>query len=406
METMATRCMRIGLVKPDEQSFRNILAAMVACGFQVADSEKLTWLNELKRLLRGKAKRSPVPDPYVTTFPGSHEELPQPFKATYAEEEILEMEPSKAADMVARLPLRRTSRIVRGQSQLALPSQQQPVAPTPNMMQAGMSGLQAMMANDHMKNLMAQNPMMAMMACMMSMAQPQSQQPPPPPQRVEPVITFMRAPEPAAAPRNRPQESDHRQPLFDTGLPDTEESMPDSALSEVDAQSMVVQEALKRRETEKANAKKDAKKAVAKKAAAKKAGAMKKPAAAPEKVKEEKKVKKEPAEKNDKTAKTPMKAKLDKNVKEEKPVVKEEEKMAAKSGSGTCSGIKGKSIYGLARDQFKKDWMAKHDHLSKEEKKAWEAQWQSSDECQEVLRKMSETERKKRRLDHLFAEIN
>ena len=56
----------------------------------------------------------------------------------------------------------------------------------------------------------------------------------------------------------------------------------------------------------------------------------------------------------------------------------------------------GKSSYGVAKDLFKAKF--------KGAKQDFEASWRASDACQVALSKMSWSELKKRRLDHLWVE--
>ena len=78
-----------------------------------------------------------------------------------------------------------------------------------------------------------------------------------------------------------------------------------------------------------------------------------------------------------------------------KPVKKSAPKTkSASKGSGSQSHVRGKSIYGLARDKFKSEFKGKAAD--------WEAAWKKSKACQQVLSKMSHAERVKRRLDYLW----
>eukprot|EP00438_Fugacium_kawagutii_P028782 Skav214374 [mRNA] locus=scaffold1789:24432:28522:+ [translate_table: standard] len=76
-----------------------------------------------------------------------------------------------------------------------------------------------------------------------------------------------------------------------------------------------------------------------------------------------------------------------------KDASKKETNKKGQSKSKSTSGVFGKSIYGLERDRFKKNFRGSG---------SWEEAWRRSKECQSVLAKMSAAERAKRRLSHLY----
>lgn len=91
---------------------------------------------------------------------------------------------------------------------------------------------------------------------------------------------------------------------------------------------------------------------------------------------------------------SPKKGKIEAARDKEKKTAKKA-KLEAANADDSKERPKGKSIYGLERDKFR----AAHGGTPKES----QAAWLNSEECQQVLEKMSEAERKKRRLEHHFS---
>lgn len=83
LEILSTRALAVGLFKPDEKTFKNILGAGVSAGLELAAQEKLPMMTELKRILRNGAKRSSHPTPWMDRYPCAPGELPDTLRKCY-----------------------------------------------------------------------------------------------------------------------------------------------------------------------------------------------------------------------------------------------------------------------------------------------------------------------------------
>ena len=393
IQVLADRCMSIGVVKPTEVSYKNVLSAGVAAGLVLQPHEKIPFLNELKRLVTTAAKKRQRPEPYISRYPTSAAELPAQLQICYEADPAAELEGGSARALSAGLRCRRPRAGAHVDSLAIVPAASHAAVPQPSMGMASKAGMPManMMASMHgmhgmggkggmpmaggcgMPGLDPNHPVFGMFMGMMNynMQMMMMQNAHGYSQSDGIKIQMNNSPHPAAAPSSPVVPCR----LFDTGLDD---SQPDSAndataphVTEAAGQQLsIVEAALNAREKAKAKNKAMPEGDSSEQKAKPKAKAKAKAKGATSKAKAE--------------ATTAAKAKASSSKAKTKP--------KAKAASATCSGIKGKSIYGLARDKFKASFSGD----------AWEEAWQSSKECQNVLSKMSKAERVKRKLDHLY----
>ena len=248
IQVLAERTLNIGFFRPTEPGYKAILAAGCANGMTVQPSENLPFLNELKRLVRGGAKKRPKPSIWLLKFPNSPSELPPALlESAYAAddppvalEDVAEAAALKATvDLGCRKSKKALQERPETSSMAMVPMASQLPAVGAGMMSMG--GAPGTMQNQlqtmlQMAQMMATNPMMCQMMTMMSQA---------PQQQGDIPLTMLgprghagqsdaRASCPAAAtpttpagsPRNDSQEQDslpmhpaeEKVPLFDVGV--------------------------------------------------------------------------------------------------------------------------------------------------------------------------------------------
>ena len=102
LEVLSTRALAVGLFKPDEKTFKNILGAGVAAGLELAAQEKLPMMTELKRILRNAAKRNSHPTPWLTIYPCLPGDLPDTLRKCYETDPPAGLVGMAAADLPCR----------------------------------------------------------------------------------------------------------------------------------------------------------------------------------------------------------------------------------------------------------------------------------------------------------------
>lgn len=95
------------LRRPNEVSFKNVFAAGVASGMSLAPEERLPYLSELKRVVRGEAKRLGTPDPFLRRYPAAPEDLPEAFRSAYFDDPPANVDGGSARALNAGLGCRR-----------------------------------------------------------------------------------------------------------------------------------------------------------------------------------------------------------------------------------------------------------------------------------------------------------
>ena len=272
IDVLASRAMSIGLTRPSEPSFRNILAAGSAHGLSISPQERLPFLNELKRKLRKVSMQSTVQH-----YPATPAELDsEMLEAAYgADDRPSQCQEAVAAALAAQgsLPWRRSSknhvRLDGTSTDLQVIPATSRISSSSSSMQGQEGGFMNMMTQMSQIATMAQNPMFMQMMMMMMMGGGRQQQQS---QEVPLQMFPKKAPaEPCKSPPSTPgstavdgdsqpqqQEIGDLQPkeLFDLGLGHEDENSHTPNTS-VETQATVMELALQKRQSIKDVAKED-----------------------------------------------------------------------------------------------------------------------------------------------------
>ena len=117
LTAVADRCVFIGLHLPTEQTCQGVVATMIEAGVPAPTAPaKFDLLREFKKLLKTKTKHQPPCGTHLVQYPASPHDLPSElFSAAYEEEG-----PNQRSDTLGvsthGIPLRKTSKLVRGDS--------------------------------------------------------------------------------------------------------------------------------------------------------------------------------------------------------------------------------------------------------------------------------------------------
>lgn len=330
------------------------------------------YLEELKRIVALGRKGKPLPVPYITKFPNDPTDLPPKLKQCFVGATMGGVEEGHGLAARSQVDLRRSSKSQRPGAIVPF-HPKGPASATASMPVGamGMPGAPGGMDPSMMMMMMGAQYFMSMM-----------QQGVTPFQASPKDLVYLtpqgkgtHAPRTPWAPSKSPpaDESQESQPeatpavkplqLFDTGADDEKNCAGARKTSSKGLTAIEQAQVVETATSERAMMKPMKKPAASKPAAAK-------PAASKGKAKALASEKSKPVKKS--AAKT----------------------TSASKGTGSQSGVHGKSIYGLARDKFKSEFKGKAAD--------WEAAWKKSKACQQVLSKMSHAERVKRGLDHLW----
>ena len=388
VKVLADRCMAIGVVRPTEVSYKNVLSAGVAAGLVLTPHEKLPYLTELKRLVTSAAKRREKPEPYLCRYPTSAGELPAALQACYEADPAANVEGGSARALSAGLRCRRPRAGAHVESLAIVPATSHAAVPQPSMgpmagvprmpmasMMAGMHGMHGMggkggmpMAGGcGMPGIDPNHPMFGMFMGMMNYNMQMMMMQNTHGQGDGIKIQMNNSPRPAA-----PSSPVVPRQLFETGPDDSQPESATDATAPGVAEADAEEAAPKTTEATKTTKAAGEQLSIVEAALIAREKAKAKNQAALEGNSSKQKAKSKPkAKAKGATSKAKAKAKTAAKAKASSSKAKAE----AKAASKTCSGIKGKSIYGLARDNFKANFSGD----------AWEEAWQSSQECQNVL---------------------
>ena len=274
IQVLAERTLNIGFFRPTEPGYKIILAAGCANGMTVQPSENLPFINELKRLVRGGAKKRPKPSPWLLRFPNQPSELPPALlESAYAADDppVSLQNLAEAAALKASVDLgcRKSKKALHEKTEASSWSMV-PATPAsamgagiqmgmPGNMQNQMQGMQGML---QMCQMMASNPMLFQMMNMMANSG----------QQEIPITMIGKRSDraspscpgtPASSPKNDSQEQEvppsepeakaaeaPKIPLFDLGAPDEkdlESDLQKKAQSMVASQAKVMERALEER---------------------------------------------------------------------------------------------------------------------------------------------------------------
>ena len=180
IQVLAERTLNIGFFRPTEPGYKIILAAGCANGMTVQPSENLPFINELKRLVRGGAKKRPKPSPWLLRFPNQPGELPPALlESAYAADDppvsLQNVEEAAALKAPVDLGCRKSKKALHEKTEASSWSMV-PATPAsamgagiqmgmPGNMQNQMQGMQGML---QMCQMMASNPMLFQMMNMMA----------------------------------------------------------------------------------------------------------------------------------------------------------------------------------------------------------------------------------------------
>ena len=404
MEQVACRLRRLGIHTASEVALRHIFSIALKAGLQCnqdPDSLKMSF-NELKRIVKQTCKGAPRMREHLTKYPHSPSELPKwLFDEAYDTEdmpEALNVSQAEVAGQAALISCRSNNKLLTknkpGTQMVQCAPQPQQGVPQMGMGMPDQSGACFQMMN------MWSNMWMNMMGANQHPQQQQPQQQSPVPlQFMKPInrgqkalgngdeVTENGGQLQSSASALVPQSSPSALvPVLPVGSEAKDPVTPpqQSALQlPPAAQVELVAEATQARKDAKTEqAKVDEKATVPVKAKAK----------AKSKAKAKEKAKAEAKAVVKAKAKAAGKAKAKSQAEPAKAVVEHQEDAEPAAGAA-CFG---KSSYGVAKDLFKAKF--------KGAKQDFEASWRASDACQVALSKMSWSELKKRRLDHLWVE--
>ena len=121
---MVHRGRKCGIVNPDEQTLKWLLAFLIKCHYQEIPTVMTRWkhLTEMKPLFESEQKRRPsmlCPHPF-RTYPADAKDLPEAiYKSAYEADGDTPCDKRGEADAVInaialQLPLRKTSKLLRG----------------------------------------------------------------------------------------------------------------------------------------------------------------------------------------------------------------------------------------------------------------------------------------------------
>ena len=126
LDVLAQRMTNLGLHLPTESTYRNVLAVARSKGLAAEDAKTMyTFVLELKRLVKTKAKKMGACQPHIVAYPAHPSELPQSiFSGAYTEADPPLGGPSGVAMCDSQVALRRSNKLVRLDTNSIMPFQQ------------------------------------------------------------------------------------------------------------------------------------------------------------------------------------------------------------------------------------------------------------------------------------------